>query len=121
MHINYHTKIIFKQYSIFLENIQNKRILVLRLEYNNDLSNFEEVDVIKDNLLTVVYKAKIKNNFYPEEYVVIKKIKKDALKEELKFKLTRNEIDEKDFKKEIIKFNRELKNMDISSCENTVK
>ena len=58
----------------------NPRILVLRLEYNNDLSNYEEVDVIKDNVLTIVYKAKIKNNFYPEEYVALKTIKKILLR-----------------------------------------
>ena len=85
----------------FFGEITNPRILVLRLEYKNDLSYYEEVDVIKDNVLTVVYKAKIKDNFYPEKYVAIKKIKKDALKEDLKFRLTKNEIDEKEFKKEI--------------------
>ena len=71
--------------------------------------DYEEIELIKNNVLTIVYKAKNKNGDHPFEYVAIKKIKKDALKEELKINLRKNEINEEDFKKEIIKFNRELK------------
>ena len=98
-----------------------QRIVVLHLEYYKDLTNYEEEEVIKDSSLTIVYKAKRKNNGNPDQYVAIKKIKKDALKEELKIKLEKNEISKEDFLEEIIKFNRELKNMDICYCENTVK
>ena len=106
--------------SLFGPN-QTPSILVQRLEYYNDLKDYEEVEVIKDNVLTIVYKAKRKNGKYPDKYVAIKKIKKDALKEELKIKLKKNDINKEDFKEEIIKFNRELKNMDKCYCENTVK
>ena len=106
--------------SLFGPN-QTPSILVQRLEYYNDLKDYEEEEVIKDNVLTIVYKAKRKQDFYREKYVAIKKIKKDALKEELKIKLSKNEINEEDFKQEISKFNRELKNMEICYCENTVK
>ena len=105
----------------FFGGIPNHKILVFHLEYNNDLKDYEEEEVIKDNVLTIVYKAKRKQDFYREKYVAIKKIKKDALKEELKIKLSKNEINEEDFKQEISKFNRELKNMEICYCENTVK
>jgi len=96
-------------------------ILVNRLENYCTLNDYEEIEVIKNNVLTIVYKAKNKNGDHPFEYVAIKKIKKDALKEELKINLRKNEINEEDFKKEIIKFNRELKNMEKCYCENTVK
>ena len=111
----------FQTVESFFGEISNPRVIVLRLEYNKDLKDYEEMEVIKDNVLTIVYKAKIINSFSPEKYVAIKKIKKDALKEELKYKLSKNEIGEKDFEKETIKFNRELKNMDKCYCENTVK
>ena len=96
-------------------------ILVNRLDNYKTLKDYEEIEVIKDNVLTIVYKAKMKDGDDQFEYVAIKKIKKDALKEELKISLFKNEIDEEDFKKEIIKFNRELKNMEKCYCENTVE
>ena len=105
--------------SLFMTSLN--KILVNRLDNYNNLKDYEEIEVIKDNVLTIVYKAKRKNGDHQFEYVAIKKIKKDALKEELKISLCKNEIDEEDFKKEIIKFNRELKNMEKCYCENTVE
>ena len=96
-------------------------ISVNRLDNYNTLKDYEEKEVIKENILTVVYKANRKSYNNTFEYVAIKKIKKDALKEELQINLSKNEIDEEDFKKEVIKFNRELKNMEKCYCENTVK
>ena len=96
-------------------------ISVNRLDNYNTLKDYEEKEVIKENKLTVVYKANRKSYNNTFEYVAIKKIKKDALKEELQINLSKNEIDEEDFKKEVIKFNRELKNMEKCYCENTVK
>ena len=106
--------------SFFGSNVTPK-ILVQRLEYYNNLTDYEEEEIIKDNVLIIVYKEKKKKGHYPFEYVAIKKIKKDALKEELKIKLRKNDINKEDFKEEIVKFNRELKNMDKCYCENTVK
>ena len=77
--------------------------------------------MIRENVLTKVYKAKVKNGIFPVEHVAIKKIKKKALEEELKFILHKNLISKEDFEKEIIKFNRELKNMEICHCENSVE
>jgi len=96
-------------------------ISVNRLDNYNTLKDYEEKEVIKENILTVVYEANRKSYNNTFEYVAIKKIKKDALKEELQINLSKNEIDEEDFKKEVIKFNRELKNMEKCYCENTVK
>ena len=96
-------------------------ISVNRLDNYNTLKDYEEKEVIKENILTVVYKANRKSYNNTFEYVAIKKIKKDAIKEELQINLSKNEIDEEDFKKEVIKFNRELKNMEKCYCENTVK
>ena len=96
-------------------------IFVEHLYYNKNFDDFEEEEIIKDNVLTIVYKAKVKDKEFPVEHVAIKKIKKNALKEELKIKLKKNKINEEDFEEEIIKFNRELKNMEICHCENSVE
>ena len=96
-------------------------IIVEHLNYDKKLSDYEEEEIIKENMLTIVYKAKVNNGNFPVEYVAIKKIKKKALEEELKIKLNKNVISKEDFEKEIIKFNRELKNMEKCYCENSVE
>ena len=83
----------------FFGPIQTPKILVQRLEYYNELTDYEEEELIKDNVLTIVYKAKRKNDDYLNKYVAIKKIKKDALKEELKFKLNKIHICKEDFRR----------------------
>ena len=94
-------------------------IVVCRLDYRKELKDFEIIELIKENVYTLVYKAKIKNFF--TEFVAIKKIKKEQLKEDIKENLVIDEISEGDFKKEINKFNRELENMKICRCENSVE
>ena len=47
--------------SLFGPN-QTPSILVQRLEYYNELTDYEEEELIKDNVLTLVYKAKRKND-----------------------------------------------------------
>ena len=103
------------------------RIIVENLQYNKKLTDYKEEQLIKENMLTIVYKAKIKdkiNNYYHlngSEYVAIKKIKKESLKDELKLEKRKNEINDEDFEKEIMKFNRELINMEKCQCENSVE
>ena len=115
-----------KDFSPFLYN----NIIVENLQYNKQFSDYEdykEDKLIKENMLTIVYKAKLKDTMkikrlsIESEYVAIKKIKKDSLKEELKLKMNTNEINDEDFEKEIIKFNRELIDMEKCQCENSVK
>ena len=92
-------------------------------DYNYQLD--EKKDKInKDaNPYSSVYKAKkIKwSESEPDEYVAIKKIHKNILKEELKYKLVKDEITDEDFKPEIEKFNKELENMEMCQCEYSVK
>ena len=95
---------------------------VNRLDYNKKFRDFEldeEKDLIKDNVYTSVYKAKLKDCYI--ENVAVKKIKKDQLKEDIKENLVVNEINDEDFKEEIKKFNRELDIMQKCYCENSVK
>ena len=95
---------------------------VNRLDYNKKFRDFEldeEKDLIKDNVYTSVYKAKLKDCYI--ENVAVKKIKKDQLKEDIKENLVVDEINEEDFKEEIKKFNRELDIMQKCYCENSVK
>ena len=94
------------------------RITVEHLQYNKKFTDYKEEKLIKENMLTIVYKGKIK---YTQQYVAIKKIKKEALKEELKLEMGVNEIKDEDFEKEIMKFNRELINMEKCQCENSVE
>ena len=74
--------------------------------------NYEIVETIKENVFTSVFKAKMK--IRNDEFVAIKKIYKDKIKEEMKFSLCKEEITEEDFKPEIVKFNKELENMNMS-------
>ena len=94
----------------------NPSIRVCRLDYDSSSKDIEFIKKIKDNVYTYVYKAK-----YKGKLVAIKKIKKEQLKEDLKLELVVNEISEKDFLKEIIKFNRELENMKKCHCKNSVE
>ena len=55
-------------------------INVERLYHIINYTDIEEEEMTKDNVLTVVYKAKIKNKKFPFEHVAIKKIKKMLLK-----------------------------------------
>ena len=86
----------------------------------NSTMNFELLNLIKKNLYTGVYKAKINNNSH-NEYVAVKKIYKEKLKEELMFKLCKKEITEDDFLPEIQKFNKEIENMQKCYCSNSVR
>ena len=97
------------------------KIFVEHLNYKEKYADYEEIKLLSDNPLTSVYKAKLKGKKYPIKEVAIKKIKKDRLKEELKYTLKKNDITEEDFEKEIIKFNRELKIMQMCYCENSVE
>ena len=91
-------------------------INVLRLEYDKSYSDYVKTRTIKDNIYTCVYKAK-----YKDQYIAVKKIKKDQIKEDMKENLYVDEITEEDFKGELIKFNRELTNMKKCHCENSVE
>ena len=80
--------------------------------------DFDIKETIKDNIYTSVYKAQLKSN---KEIVAVKKIFKDRLKEEMKIKLMKEEITDEDFKPEIIKFNKEIENMQNCMCQSSVE
>ena len=92
------------------------KIYVYHLDYTNKYDDIKIIDTIKENIYSSVYKAEYEGNL-----VAVKKIKKEQLKEDLKESLCIDEIEEDDFKEEIIKFNRELENMKICHCENSVE
>ena len=110
------------------KNEYNKKICEFFFFQNNNLVevvnssdnriDYEIESEIKINVYTGVYKAKIKDS---SDYVAVKKIFKDKIKEEMIFSLGRLEITEEDFKPEIEKFNKEIKNMEYCACENSVK
>ena len=85
-------------------------------EYSNNNKKIEIIEAIKENIFASVYKAK-----YGNQLVAIKKINKDKIKEEMKFVLCKREITESDFKPEIEKFNKEIENMELCHCENSVE
>ena len=93
------------------------KILVGRLDYDNYYRDYTETKLIKNNIYTSVYEATLKNG----EKVAIKKINKDRLKEDMIEDLCEEEITEEDFKPEIIKFNKEILNMKLCHCENSVE
>ena len=97
------------------------KIYAFRLYSPKKSKDFKIIDLIKDNVYSSVHKAEIKSKEYPSKFVAIKKIKKEQLKEDIKENLCVDEITEEQFKKEISKFNRELKIMQLCHCENSVK
>ena len=92
------------------------KIYVYRLDYKNKYADIEIIETIKENIYSSVFKAKYEGNL-----VAVKKIKKEQLKEDLKETLCIDELEDNDFEEEIIKFNRELENMKICHCENSVE
>ena len=104
-----------KVFKLFKSN-EFPKIYVYRLDYKNKYADIKLIDTIKENIYSNVYKAEYEGN-----EVAVKKIKKDQLKEDLKESLCIDEINEDDFREEIIKFNRELENMKMCHCENSVE
>jgi serine/threonine protein kinase len=116
-------------------NLSSVYLLIVVNGRKNDY-NYEIVSTIKENIFSSVFKArkKINSNNIPllpniisnydprinNEFVAIKKIYKDKIKEEMKFALCKDEITEEDFKPEIAKFNKELENMQKCQCEYSV-
>jgi len=82
--------------------------------------NYQIIEPISETPFTSIYKAKLLNKIIEEEFVAVKKIFKDKIKKQMKYK-KKSAITEKDFKTEIQKFNKEIKNMEICQCENSVK
>ena len=104
-----------KVFKLFKSN-EFPKIYVYRLDYKNKYADIKIINTIKENIYSNVYKAEYEGN-----EVAVKKIKKDQLKEDLKESLCIDEINEDDFREEIIKFNRELENMKMCHCENSVE
>ena len=88
----------------------------------NKYENFkyEIIETIDETLFTSIYKAKLLNYNYIDEFAAVKKIFKDKIKKQMKYK-KKSVITEEDFKSEIQKFNKEIRNMEICQCENSVK
>ena len=104
-----------KVFKLFKSN-EFPKIYVYRLDYKNKYADIKIKNTIKENIYSNVYKAEYEGN-----EVAVKKIKKDQLKEDLKESLCIDEINEDVFREEIIKFNRELENMKMCHCENSVE
>ena len=110
-------------YNNIISNIYNVYVMNGR---ENDY-NYKIIRTIKDNVYTTVYEAiKIKqdeneNDPEPDLHVAIKLIKIERLKEDIRENKVSNEVTEEDVKSLIDKFNRELDNMQICECDNSVK
>jgi serine/threonine-protein kinase ULK/ATG1 len=106
-----YNNILFNSYDVFVVNGRE-----------NDY-NYKIIRTIKEDVYANVYEAeKIKQNpNEPDFHVAIKKIKIERLKDDIKQSKVSNIITEEDIKPEIEKFNKELENMKICQCENSVK
>ena len=96
-------------------------IIVERLDSSYPFRDYEIIQDIKKNVYTSVHKARIKNKNHPVDMVAVKLIHKDILKEDLKLNLMVDKITEEDFIPQIIKFNKEIKNMEKCFCQNSVE
>ena len=81
---------------------------------------YEIIEPISQTQFTSIYKAKLLNHENKDEFVAVKKIFKDKIKKQMKY-IKHKKITEEDFKSQIQKFNKEIKNMEICQCENSVK
>ena len=106
-----YNNILFNSYDVFVVNGRE-----------NDY-NYKIIRTIKEDVYANVYEAeKIKQNpNEPDFHVAIKKIKIERLKDDIKQSKVSNIITEEDIRPEIEKFNKELENMKICQCENSVK
>ena len=104
----------------YFENKDSLEISVRRMNYNNYFREYKETRLIKNNIYTSIYEAKLLNS-NDNKLVAIKKIDKDRIKEDMLEDLCLTELTEEDFKPEINKFNNEIKNMQICHCENSVE
>lgn len=75
---------------------------------------------ISKNCFTSIYKGKIED-INGVKYVAVKKIYKNAIKNEMKLQQCKIEITEEEFKPEIEKFNKEIQNMEKCWCKNSVE
>jgi len=82
---------------------------------------YEIIEPIDETPFTSIYKAKLLDQNSKQEFVAVKKIFKDNIKKEMRYQIKKPVITEEDFKSEIQKFNKEIKNMEICQCENSVK
>ena len=116
MEKEYYNLIMKKKISQYFHNTCNE--IFVHNSYSR--TNYEIESTIKDNFLASVYKVKLTDTIYKGKYAAVKKIFKDKIKTELKLAKLK-EITEEDFKPEIIKFNKEIENMKICYCENSVE
>jgi len=82
---------------------------------------YEIIETIDDTPFTTIYKAKLLDQYNKEKYVAVKKIFKDKIKKEMRYKIKKPVVNEEDFKSEIQKFNKEIQNMKRCQCDNSVK
>ena len=124
-----HTYFIFNSQKINYQNNENKvkfffsinyqtNIIVSRLDYDKSTKDIEFIKKISDHdsVYTCVIKAR-----YKGKIVAVKYINKKQLIEDIKEEKGILEITEEEFKKEISKFNRELKIMKECHCDNSVE
>ena len=124
-----HTYFIFNSQKINYQNNENKvkfffsinyqpNIIVSRLDYDKRTKDIEFIKKISDHdsVYTCVIKAR-----YKGKIVAVKYINKKQLIEDIKEEKGILEITEEEFKKEISKFNRELKIMKECHCGNSVE
>ena len=124
-----HTYFIFNNQKINYQNNENKvkfffsinyqpNIIVSRLDYDKSTKDIEFIKKISDHdsVYTCVIKAR-----YKGKIVAVKYINKKQLIEDIKEEKGILEITEEEFKKEISKFNRELKIMKECHCDNSVE
>ena len=83
--------------------------------------NYEIIEPINQTQFTSIYKAKLLNYKNEGEFIAVKKIFKDKIKKQMKYIKHKKVLTEEDFISEIQKFNKEIKNMEICQCENSVK
>ena len=100
-----------------LEYFESSPVITITVLNKFENYDYEIIEPISETQFTSIYKAKLLNT---NTFVAVKKIFKDKIKKEMKYQ-RRKLISEENFISEIQKFNKEIKNMEICQCENSVK
>ena len=101
----------------FFRNNLSSNFYVEVINDNLHYHNYKTTELIKENIISSVYKGEVD---FINKPVAIKKISKEKIKEQIISEKMKEEITEDELNLNIQKFNKEVENMKKCECENSV-
>ena len=101
----------------FFRNNLSSNFYVEVINDNFHYHNYKTTELIKENIISSVYKGEVD---FINKPVAIKKINKEKIKEQIISEKMEEEITEDELNLNTLKFNKEVQNMKKCECENSV-